>query len=153
MQEIAHSEPWLLRDPLVDARGIQVGKVEGLLIRTCDPVNGVNGAGHAAGAAEGAQDLAGEIHLVDPAHAAHEHYLCGSIGEAERPRGGRQVPNRFPISLSVESLDAAVATVGDINDVVVVHHETVRGVEVARLAAALTPGLDEISVLIELHNS
>src|SRR5205807_4141255 len=117
------------------------------------PVNRVNGAGHAPGSAEGAQDLAGEIHLVDPAHAAHEHHLRGSIGEAERPGGGRQVPNRFAIPLGVESLDAAVATVGDINDVIIVHHNTVRGVEVARLAAALTPGLDEISVLIELRHA
>src|SRR5487761_491907 len=83
----------LLRDPFVDARGIQVGKIEGFLIRASDPVNGVNGADHAAGAAEGAQYLAGEIHLVDPAHAAHVHHLRGSIGEAERPGRGRQVPN------------------------------------------------------------
>ena len=47
-----HSEPWLLRDPFVDARGIQVGKIEGLFIRACYPVNRVNGAGHAPGSAE-----------------------------------------------------------------------------------------------------
>src|SRR5207302_9390128 len=124
-----------------------------LLIRACYLVNGINGAGHAAGAAEGAQDLAGEVHLVDPANATHEHHLIGSIGEAERPRRSRQVPNRFPSALSIENLDAAIATVGDINDVVIVDHQTVRSVEVARLAAALTPGLDEISVLIELGDS
>ena len=42
----------LLRDPFVDARGIQVRKIDGLFIRACDSVDGVNGAGHAAGAAE-----------------------------------------------------------------------------------------------------
>jgi hypothetical protein len=82
----AHSEPWLLRDPLVDARDIQVGKIDGFLIRACYPVNGVNSAWHAAGAAEAVQDLAGEIPLVDLAHATHEHHLSGCIGEAERPR-------------------------------------------------------------------
>src|ERR1700686_3502183 len=138
----------LLRDPFVEARGKSVGKIDGLLIRACYLVNGVNGASHAAGVAEGAQDLAGEVHLVNPAHAAHEHHLIGSIGEAERPGRSRQVPNRLPISLSVESLDAAVAAVGDINDVVTVHHDTVRGVEVARLAATLTPGLNEVAVLV-----
>src|ERR1019366_9166010 len=128
---------WLRRDPFVDARGIQVGKKNSLLIRASYPVNRVKGAGHAAGAAEGAQDLAGEIHLVDPAHAAHEHNLSGSVGEADRPWRGRHVPNRFQIALSVKGLDAAVTAVGDIDDVVMVHHKTVRGVEVARLAAAL----------------
>ena len=29
----------LLRDPFVEARGIQVGKIDGLLIRACYPVN------------------------------------------------------------------------------------------------------------------
>src|ERR1700719_5093658 len=119
----------LLRYPFVEARGKSVGKIDGLLIRACYLVNGVNGASHAAGAAEGAQDLAGEVHLVDTAHAAHEHLLIGSIGEAERPGRSRQVPNRFPISLSVETLDAAVAAVGDIDDVVVIYHNTVRGIE------------------------
>ena len=66
-----------------------MGKIDGLLIRACYLVNGVNGASHAAGATEGAQDLAGEVHLVDPAHAAHEHHLIGSIGEAERPGRSR----------------------------------------------------------------
>ena len=116
-------------------------------------MNGVNGAGHAAGAAEGAQDLAGEVHLVDPAHAAHEHHLIGSIGEAERPGRSRQVPNRFPIALRVENLDAAVAAVGDIDDVVIVDHNTVRGVEVARLVATPAPVLDEVAILIELGNA
>jgi hypothetical protein len=78
----AHSELWLLRDPFVEARGKGVGQIDGLLVRACYLVNGVNGAGHAAVAAEGAQDLAGEVHLVDPAHAAHEHHLIGSSGKA-----------------------------------------------------------------------
>src|ERR1700676_3572707 len=134
----------LLRDPFVEARGKSVGKIDGLLIRACYLVNGVNGASHAAGVAEGAQDLAGEVHLVDPAHAAHEHHLIGSIGEAQRPGRSRQVPNRFPISLSVESLDAAVAAVGDIDDVVIVDDNTVRRIEGARLVATPTPVLDEV---------
>src|ERR1700720_3047219 len=143
----------LLRDPFVEARCKSVGKIDGLLIRACYLVNGVNGASHAAGAAEGAQNLAGEVHLVDPAHAAHEHHLIGSIGEAERPGRSRQVPNRLPIAISIENLDAAVATVGDVDDVVVVYPQAVRGAEVARLGAALTPILNEVSVLIELRNS
>src|SRR3989441_505291 len=143
----------LLRDPFVEARGKGVGKIDRLLIRACYLVNGVNGAGHAAVAAEGAQDLAGDVHLVDPAHAAHEHHLIGSIGEAERPGRGRQVPNRFPIALSIEDLDAAIATVGDIDDVVIVDHNTVRGVEGARLVATPTPVLDEVAILIELRHA
>src|SRR2546428_7945963 len=142
----------LLRDPFVEARVKGVGKIDRLLIRACYLVNGVNGAGHAAVAAEGAQDLAGEIHLVHPAHAAHEHHLIGSIGEAERPGRGRQVPNRFPIALRVENLDTAVAAVGDVDYVVIVHHKTVGGVEVARLATTLTPGVNEVAIFIELGN-
>src|SRR4029077_8235934 len=110
----------LLRDPFVEARGKSVGKIDGLLIRACYLVNGVNGASHAAGTAERAQNLAGEVHLVDPAHAAHEHHLIGSIGEAERPGRSRQVPNRLPIAISIENLDAAIAAVSDIDDVVIV---------------------------------
>src|ERR1700674_5559875 len=109
----AHSELWLLRDPFVEARGKGVGKIDGLLIRACYLVNGVNGDGHAGVATEGAQDLAGEVHLVDPAHAAHEHHLIGSTREAERPGRRRQVPNRFPSALRVENLDAAVGPVCD----------------------------------------
>src|SRR5579859_1360329 len=143
----------LLRDPFVEARGKSVGKIDSLLIRACYLVNGVNGASHAAGVAEGAQDLAGEVHLVDPAHAAHEHRLIGSIGEAERPGCSRQVPNGFPISLSVENLNTAVAAVGDINDVVIVDDNTVRGIEGARLVATPAPVLDEVSILIELRHA
>src|ERR1700720_1414897 len=131
----------LLRDPFVEARCKSVGKIDGLLIRACYLVNGVNGASHAAGVAEGAQDLASEVHLVDPPHAAHVHHLIGSIGEAERPGRSRQAPNRLPIALSIENLDAAIAAVGDIDDVVIVDHNTVRGIEGARLVATPTPVL------------
>src|SRR6202049_3476808 len=149
----AHSELWLLRDPFVEARGKGVGKIDGLLIRACYLVNGVNGAGHAAGAGEDAQDLAGEVHLVDPAHAAHEHHLMGSIGEPERPGRSRHLPDSFQFALRVENLDAAVAAVGDIDDVVIVDHNTVRGIEEARLVATPTPVLNEVATLIELGNA
>src|ERR1700674_1056175 len=149
----AHSKPWLLRDPFVEARGKRVGKIDGLLIRACYLVNGVDGAGHAAVVAEGAQDLAGKIHLIDPAHAAHEHYLIRSTREAERPGRGRQVPNRFPTALRVENLDTAVGAVGDVNDVVIVDHNTVRSVERARLVPTPTPVRDEVAILIELGDA
>src|SRR4029077_11815437 len=98
----------LLGHPLVQARGVQVREVDTLLVRAGELVDRIDGAGHTTLAAEGAQNLAPQIHLVDPAHAADEHHLVGAVREAERPGRGRQVPHRFPVAFGVERLDAAV---------------------------------------------
>jgi len=63
-------------------------------------------------AAEGPRIMPVRSQLIDR-QAAHEHHLMGSIGEAERPGRGAAVPNGFPIAIRVETMDAAVAAVGD----------------------------------------
>src|SRR5579871_333021 len=96
------------------------------------------------------QYLAGEIHLVNAAHAADEHHLIRSLGEAERPCRGRQLHHLFQIAVGVKTLHAVVRAISDIDDVVVINHQTVRSIEIARLRAALSPRLDEVAVLIKL---
>ena len=116
-------------------------------------MNRVERARHAALAAERSEDLASEIHLVDATDAPDEQHLIRSVGKAERPGGRREIPDRLAISFGVEGLNPAVAAIGDVDDVVVVDDETVWCVEIARLTAALTPGLHEIPVLVVLGDA
>ena len=56
-------------------------------------------------------------------------------------------------SIGVEDLDAAVAAIGDVNVVVRIDGDTVRGVELAGLVAWFAPGLEPVPVLVDFGDA
>ena len=56
-------------------------------------------------------------------------------------------------SIGIEDLDAAVATVGDVDVVVRIDSDAVRGVEVARLVAGFAPRLEPVALLVDFGDT
>jgi len=85
-------------------------------------------------------------------YAADEHYLIGSLVRQDRPGavGKFQTDLRFP---SVSKTGIGCCTVGDITTSLLSTDEAVRSVEVAGLAAALSPGFYEVSHLYRIWHT
>src|SRR6266851_4488289 len=56
-------------------------------------------------------------------------------------------------SISIEDLDAAVAAVRDVNIVVRIDRDAVRGVELAGLVAGFAPGFEPVAVLVDFGDA
>src|SRR5258708_16382826 len=56
-------------------------------------------------------------------------------------------------SISIEDLDAAVAAVRDVNIVVRIDRDAVRGVELAGLVAGFAPGFEPVAVLVHFGDA
>ena len=63
----------------------------------------------------------------------------------------RELAEKF--STGVEDLDAAVATIGDVDVVVCIDGDAVRGVELAWLVTRFAPGLEPIAVLVDFGDA
>src|SRR5260370_23279577 len=57
------------------------------------------------------------------------------------------------VSVGVESLDGAVAAIGDVNIVLRVDSDAVRDVELAGLIAGLAPGFEPVAVLVNFGDA
>src|SRR5262249_58060338 len=128
-------------------------RIERVLVRTGDGVNPVHHAGHAAELAERSDDLAAKVHLVHAADAADVEHLGAATRHAERPRVSAQAPLLLERAFGVEHLDATVLPVGDVEIVLRVDHDRMRGIEVARSSAALAPTLHQVALLVELGDA
>src|SRR5258705_5258882 len=60
---------------------------------------------------------------------------------------------RLGVAVAVELLDAFVAGVGDVDVALRIERDAAQRVELPRFAAALTPRLDEVAVLVELGDA
>src|SRR5262249_34857996 len=60
---------------------------------------------------------------------------------------------RLRRAIAVEHLDPLVAGVGDVDVALRVERDAVQHAELARLTAAVSPGLDEVAVLVELGDA
>src|SRR5262249_46186549 len=60
---------------------------------------------------------------------------------------------RLHVAVAVEYLDPLVAGVGDVDVALGVEDDAADGAELAGLAAARSPGLDEVAVLVELRHA
>src|SRR5256886_10408654 len=56
-------------------------------------------------------------------------------------------------SIGIEDLDAAVATIGDVDVVVRIDSDAVRGVEVARLVAGFAPRLEPVALFVDFGDT
>ena len=164
---------WLERQ-LLDAPVQDFSDVKFVLGRAGDFVDPAEVTGLLAGLTEPAEKFAFEAEFVDAAGegVGGEEDLIGRRSDADGPGsagrhgarglrrsiadGGtrvgadrevdRDLPQEF--SIGVEDLNAAIAAVGDVDVIVRVDADVVRGVELAGLIAGLTPGFEPDTVFV-----
>src|SRR6185295_62518 len=143
----------VFEDHLVEAVAELVGDVDGLVVRARDRVNRVEPPGQPSELAEGAEHLAGEIHLVDLADAADEDHLVRSGGDAQRPGEAVEIPRLLERAVGVEHLNPVVLAIGDVEVLVAIDDDAVRGVELAGPRAAVAPVLHQVALARELGDA
>jgi hypothetical protein len=168
-----------LERQLLDAPVQDFGHEKFVLGRASDFVDPAKVAGLLAGLAEPAEEFAIETEFVDAAGegVGGEEDLIGRRRDADGPGsagrhgagalrgtiadGGTRVGADGEIdrdlaeefSIGVEDLDAAIAAVGDVDIVVRVDANVVRGVELAGLIAGLAPGFEPDTVFVGLGDA
>src|SRR6266852_4962895 len=121
------AENFSVEREFVDAAGESVGGVEHLILPGRD-ANGPGRAGcHGAGGGGG---------------------LVADGGAGVGIDGNIDGDDAKEFSISIEDLDAAVAAVRDVNIVVRIDRDAVRGVVLAGLVAGFAPGFEPVAVLV-----
>src|SRR3977135_4454204 len=111
----------------------------------------IHGPGRAPVVSERPENFARKIELVDLSNAPDINHLSRPGRDAERPgRARKVVPNLFEVALGVKDLDAAVATVGHVQGLVLVDDDAVRCTEITLPVATLAPRLHKVAFFVEL---
>src|SRR5712692_457454 len=127
-----NSENLAVESQLVDAAGKSIRGIKNLVWRRCD-TDGPGRAGRHRACGGGGLAADGGAGI------RRNEYVNGEL--AEEFSGG------------VENLDAAIATVSDVNIVLRIHSNAVRGVELAGLSAGFAPGHQPVAVFICLRDA
>src|ERR1700722_19609711 len=142
-----------LHADLVEPPAQLLRRVDGVLVRAGDAVHPIEGPGHPAELAHGAQNFAVGIDLDDLADAADIHHLARAGRDADRPGGAADAPFLLEVAVGIEGLDAAIGAVGHVEGVLLVDDDAVRRVELAGRGSALAPLLDQVAFLAELGDA